>query len=345
MFGASITFAVLFIIALVVTWILTRGHNNAKDEYNRLRAEFDKDSNRYGSGPDSDSKWWWNIWRIIALILTALFGFLAALFLILSTFFAQDPGQATVVRNWSGALEGEPATTEGWHTKVPWTDTFTFDIRNQRVIFVGGEGSDSKGDNAGGEANGPQITVQDSDGVSSNIDITVTYSINPSAVADIYRTYRDADGLRANRLFNDIRSIVRSVPGHYTTLELLTERDKLQNEIREKLESKWEDLGIVVNDVALQEIRPPASVVESYATAQQAQIDVEKAKAQLESATVSAQQKVVQAQAEADANAILNASLTAAILQQRYLDTLKELAAAGNLVVVPEGFNGLVQVK
>ncbi len=52
----------------------------------------------------------------------------------------------------------------------------------------------------------------------------------------------------------------------------------------------------------------------------------------------------MQAQAEADANAILAASLTPAILQQRYLDTLKELAQAGNLVVVPEGFSGLVNV-
>ena len=69
------------------------------------------------------------------------------------------------------------------------------------------------------------------------------------------------------------------------------------------------------------------------------------AKAELEATQVSAQQKVVQAQAEADANAILNGSLTDNILQQRYLDTLKELAAAGNLVVVPDGFSGLVNVQ
>ena len=41
----------------------------------------------------------------------------------------------------------------------------------------------------------------------------------------------------------------------------------------------------------------------------------------------------------ADANAILNASLTGAILQQ--LPRHPQGAAAGNLVVVPEGFNGL----
>ncbi len=82
----------------------------------------------------------------------------------------------------------------------------------------------------------------------------------------------------------------------------------------------------------------------AYAAAQEAQINVQTEQAKLEAVQISAQQKVVQAQAEADANAILNASLTSAILQQRYLDTLKELAAAGNLVIVPEGFSGLVNV-
>ena len=96
--------------------------------------------------------------------------------------------------------------------------------------------------------------------------------------------------------------------------------------------------------VALQEIRYGEQVTNAYAAAQEAQINVETEQAKLEAAKVSAQQKVVQAQAEADANEILAKSLTSAILQQRYLDTLAKLAEAGNLVVVPEGFNGLVNV-
>jgi regulator of protease activity HflC (stomatin/prohibitin superfamily) len=118
----------------------------------------------------------------------------------------------------------------------------------------------------------------------------------------------------------------------------------VQDAILEALEARWDNDGIIVEDVALQEIRYGESVTAAYAAAQEAQINVQTETAKLEAAKVSAQQKVVQAQAEADANAILNASLTPAILQQRYLDTLKELAAAGNLVIVPEGFNGLVNV-
>ena len=125
---------------------------------------------------------------------------------------------------------------------------------------------------------------------------------------------------------------------------MLTDRNAVQDAIQTALEARWKDDGIIVEDVALQEIRYGEQVTAAYAAAQEAQINVETEQAKLEAIKVSAQQKIVQAQAEADANAILAASLTPAILQQRYLDTLKELAAAGNLVVVPEGFNGLVNV-
>jgi len=201
-----------------------------------------------------------------------------------------------------------------------------------------------EGDNIGGAPDGPQITVQDAEGVTANIDIAIRYSLKPDAVIDIYSQYYNEENLRTRLIFNDIRSVVRSIPGKFSTIDMLTDRNAVQEAVLEALEARWEDDGIIVEDVALQEIRYGESVTAAYAAAQEAQINVQTEQAKLEASKVSAQQKVVQAQAEADANAILNASLTDAILQQRYLDTLKELAAAGNLVVVPEGFNGLVNV-
>ena len=123
-------------------------------------------------------------------------------------------------------------------------------------------------------------------------------------------------------------AFVRSVPGKFTTIEMLTNRNAVQEDILKALEARWKDDGIIVEDVALQEIRYGEQVTGAYAAAQEAQINVQAEEAKLEASKVSAQQKVVQAQAEADANAILAASLTDAILKQRYLDTLKELAAA-----------------
>ncbi|HEV7742761.1 MAG TPA: prohibitin family protein [Pseudolysinimonas sp.] len=269
--------------------------------------------------------------------------FLALVFLLLSSFFRQDVGQANVLRDWTGNIVGTE-TASGLHPKAPWVDVVTFDVRNQRAVFVS-EQEPGQGDNIGGAPDGPQITVQDAEGVTANIDIAVRYSLDPAAVSDIYSAYYNEENLRTRLIFNDIRSVVRSVPGKFTTIEMLTNRNAVQEDIFRALVARWKDDGIIVEDVALQEIRYGDQVTSAYAAAQEAQINVQTEEAKLEASKVSAQQKVVQAQAEADANAILAASLTPAILQQRYLDTLAKLAEAGNLVVVPEGFNGLVNVS
>ncbi|MGB3909523.1 MAG: SPFH domain-containing protein [Pseudolysinimonas sp.] len=267
---------------------------------------------------------------------------IGAAFLVFSSFFRQDVGQANVLRDWTGAIVGYQ-TAAGLHWKAPWVDTVTFDVRNQRAVFVS-EQSYGEGDNIGGNPDGPQITVQDAEGVTANIDIAIRYSLDPDAVIDIYSAYYNEENLRTRLIFNDIRSVVRSVPGRYATIDMLTDRDAVQQDILEALERRWENDGIIVEDVALQEIRYGEQVTAAFAAAQEAAIQVQTEQNRLEAVQVSAQQKIVQAQAEAEANAILNASLTDAILQQRYLDTLKELAAAGNLVIVPEGFSGLVNV-
>lgn len=327
MFIFALIFAVAAVIALIVA---------ASNARSRVIAAGDTPN---GSAFKRGSNV--NISRIARWTAGGLF-LLAVIFTLFSSFFRQDVGQANVLRDWTGAILGYE-TAAGLHPKAPWVDVVTFDVRNQRAVFVT-EQAYGEGDNIGGAPDGPQITVQDAEGVTANIDIAIRYSLKPDSVIDIYSQYLNEENLRTRLIFNDIRSVVRSVPGSFATLEMLTDRDAVQQQILEALERRWEDDGIIVEDVALQEIRYGESVTAAFASAQEAAINVQTEQNKLDAAKVSAQQKVVQAQAEADANAILNASLTPAILQQRYLDTLKELAAAGNLVIVPEGFSGLVNV-
>ena len=278
----------------------------------------------------------------IGLGAAGVLGALGVVLAFLSCTYTQDAGEAKVLKDWTGNIVGQNNTT-GLQFKAPWVDTVTFNIRNQPVVFVTPQ-EDDAGNNVGGVPDGPQITVQDADGVSSNIDISVRYSIKPAAVTDIYRQFKDEENFKAAFIEQDVRSVVRLVPNDFSTIDLITDRKAVEAGILKALEDRWETDGILVDSISLQEIRPPQSVVDSYAAAQQAQINVTTEQSKLDAAKVSAQQKVVQAQAESDANAILNASLTQPILQQRYLDTLKELAAAGNLVVVPDGFGGIINV-
>lgn len=261
-----------------------------------------------------------------------------ALLIIPSTFYTQDPGTANVIRSWTGEVIGQ-TTSEGVHFKAPWTNRVSYDIRNQQVIFAADTGAEQQ------TSNGPQITIQDREGVTADIDITVRYSIDPSKVTDIYKQFGSQENFVSRFIENDIRAGVRTIPAGYGTLELLNNRSDAESEIRDYLEERWEDRGVLVQTVSLQEIRYSADVKARFDAAQAARIEVEKAQAELEATEVSAQQKIVQAEAEAEANRVLSESLSEPVLQQRYLDTLRELAAAGNLVVVPPGFEGLVNVR
>ena len=57
---------------------------------------------------------------------------------------------------------------------------------------------------------------------------------------------------------------------------------------------------------------------------------------------IEAETKSIEAQGEADANAILTQSLTDEVLQQQYIEALKAAADNGGLIVVPEGSQPIV---
>jgi regulator of protease activity HflC (stomatin/prohibitin superfamily) len=278
--------------------------------------------------------------RRISRLASPVLGVLAAICLATTMVYAQDPGEAKVLKNWSGAVEGQD-TTEGFAVKAPWVDAIDYDIRNQQAIYIG-NGEDAFN---GKKPNGPQITIQDKDGVSANFDVAVRYSIRPDKVTDVYREFGPQENFRARLIDQDIRYVVRNAPSKYATLDVLTRRGEVEKAITDAFAERWESQGVQVESVALQEIRCPDDVRQKYVDAQNARTEIVKAQAELEASQISAQQKVVQAKAEADANATLAASLTDPILRQRYLDTLKGLAKAGNLVIVPaDGGNQIINI-
>jgi regulator of protease activity HflC (stomatin/prohibitin superfamily) len=240
--------------------------------------------------------------------------------------YTQDPGEAKVLRSVTGDVVGQ-SETEGLHVKAPWVDALTYDVRNQQVIFANPTGKEPQ------NANGPQITVQDREGVTANIDITVRYSIDPDAVTTIYKKYGDQSNFISKFIENDIRAGVRTIPAGYGTLELLNNRAEVEAKIATYLAERWESHGVRAESVSLQEIRYSDDVKQRFDDAQASRIKVEQARADLEATEVSAQQQVVQAQAEAEANRVLTASLTDEVLRSKYLETLAKLAKAGNLVI------------
>lgn len=253
---------------------------------------------------------------------------LAGLFLIFASFYTQEAGEAKVLRDWTGNIVGS-STESGAHWKAPWVDTVDWDIRNQQAAFLG----DGTTTHAGQAVTGAEITFTDRDGVTGNMDIAVIYSIQADKVEDLTFDYTGQEDFKVKVVENDIKSIPRDIASTYTTIKMYNERSQLGQDIEEALRTSWEKKGIIIEDVQIQGIRYSDAVKERFEAAQNAQTEIVKAEAELKKTEIDAQQQVIKAQAEADANNLLAASLTAPILQQRYLDTLAKLAEAGNLVI------------
>lgn len=254
----------------------------------------------------------------------------------LASTYIQNVGEAKVLKSWSGEVVGQDVES-GFAWKAPSTREVNFDVRNQQATYNG----NGEGDNV----TGPQITVTDKDGVRSDVDLQVLYSIKPDAVTDIYYEHQNQETFKSRVVEQDIRSVTRTIPGKFSTQQLLNDRAGVEKAVFDALTERWTEKGIILESVALQEVRPPSEVLARYADAQSAQAQVAKEKALLEAAEVKAQQKIVEATAEAEANNVLTKSLTPEVLQQRQLDTLRAIGEKGNLVVVPEGSTPMVQVQ
>lgn len=258
-----------------------------------------------------------------------------------SCVYAQDVGQTILLRNFGGSL-GSVSTDAGFHVKAPWQDTIAYDVRNNVLSFMG---SQEKDQFEGGSANGSAVTVNDSGGASATIDIQVNYSLDPNAAKELYSNYGSQENFVKSVCAVDIRAVPRQVSGQFDTISILTARSEFANAVQEALAAKWENYGLIVESVSIQNVVYPQNIIDKYSEAQAAEIAKETALNNQEVAKVNAETKVIEAQGEADANAVLSESLTDEVLQQRYIDTLKEIGANGNLVVVPENSTPVVQTN
>lgn len=252
-----------------------------------------------------------------------------------SGIYSQDVGESVMLRSTTGSINGI-STEAGWHVKKPWEKAIRFDTRNNVVSFI-----NSKSE-AGKDATGSYITVQDRDGAKANIDIVVRYSIDPAKIETIYRNFKTQENFTDRVLTQAVRSTVREIPTTYGTMEVLNKRAEIGSKIADDLRKQLEPHGVILEDVDLQEIAYSAEVQDRLDEAQTSRIAVDKAKADLERAKIEAETAKTSAQGTSDANKILEGSLTETILQQKYIDAL---AKAGTIYVVPEGSTPLVTVK
>lgn len=277
---------------------------------------------------------------------------LAVICLFGSMFYQNGVGEAKVVVNSLDKKVVRTIDAPGAGFKAPWEDFVDFDLFSQEVKFAGN--GDNTPSYAGGSVNGMAITVNVG-GVSggstrADIDLSATYSVDASKVADIYSEFRSQERFTEQIIQKQLLSISRQVPSDYSAVDFRgTKRGEAEMAILTKVNEKLAEYGVEFTTLTIQDVRYPESVETALTQIEEANQAAQKAEADKRTAEVNAEKALVEAEGvanaqiekargEAEANRLLSESLTPSVIELRRIEAIQKAAENGSLII--DGGNG-----
>lgn len=265
-------------------------------------------------------------------------------------------GYVGVVYNMNGGVDGE-VLTQGWHLILPTKKVTTYTIGIEQSYLT----SDDRGDSPSDDS----FEVPSSDGKGLTVDLTYTYRFDESVISNTFTRFKGKDGesVRDTFLKPNIISWTKEVTAKYPVTDILgDERANLNTALTEYISEKCQPYGVIIENVSLINIDADAETreaVQQKVNAQQqkelAEIEAETAKinankekevAQIEAEKMKveaqgyADAKLIEAQAEAEANRLVSESLTANILQQQKINKWD-----GKLPTVSGDSNAIIDIR
>ena len=201
------------------------------------------------------------------------------------------------------------------------------------------------------------FAFQTQEGMVSNVDVSVSYTVNKDKVHVLFQTYRKGlDEITQQYLRNFIRDSLNQVASRMTVEEAYGERkQELQDGVLKIVREKMNPLGINIDFIAfVGGIRPPESVVRAIDAkvaakqlAQQRENEIQEAEAQakkqealalgasnarIQEAKGRAEAIRIEAEAQAEANKMLSSSLSENLIRyeqtKRWNGTLPQVSGS-----------------
>jgi prohibitin 1 len=256
-----------------------------------------------------------------------------------SSFTIIQPGNVGVVFNrWSGSLK---TVGQGVAWRVPWVtqvQSYPVALRTYTMVARSAEGS-SRGDDS--------IDLPTREGQHIRQDISVTYNTGPEKAADVFKSFRGAEigDIEANFIRRTIITVSQNAAGQVSLTDLISnQRLALQTRIQEDLSQEMNKMGFVVDKVNLGASHLPQVIEQqlqqkmaAQQQAQQADYELQRqqtlAKAKVAEAEGDAQATLVKAKAQAEANNLLQQTLSPLLIQGKAIDrwngTLPQFTGGG----------------
>jgi regulator of protease activity HflC (stomatin/prohibitin superfamily) len=263
--------------------------------------------------------------KYLPLVVIAAVALIVLLSAFSSIFYRIEASERAVLfKTLSGTLDKENIIRPGWHVKAPWNEIYVYEVSENKIEET--------------------MDVLDKNGLNISVDVTVRFHPKYNEIGTIQENFR---GDYIQRLvIPEARSTVRQVMGRYTAEEIYsTKRPEVEAAIKEETRSVLGAPGneVEMKSLLIRSIKLPEQIKnaienklkqEQEALAYQFRLDKEKSEAE---------RKRIAAEGEAQANKIINSSLTPELLRMRGIEATKDIANSSNskVIVIGGGDDGL----
>jgi regulator of protease activity HflC (stomatin/prohibitin superfamily) len=233
-------------------------------------------------------------------------------------------GEAGVLwkRFAGGVVTDQPPLGEGFHIVAPWNEVIVYEVRQQELT--------------------EKMKVLSSNGLDIQLEATAWFQPQTENLGLLHQT----KGINyLDRVLKPaMRSATRSVVGRYTPEQIYSsKRDAIQNEIFDETKKIIDNQYVQLNDVLVRDVTLPTAIkdaIERKLGQEQESLEYE---FRLQKAKKEAEKQRIEAQGKADANQILNSSLTDKILKDKGIEATLEMAKSPNskVIVIGGGDGGL----
>lgn len=225
-------------------------------------------------------------------------------------------------RKFGSGVDTEVTYGEGFHFIAPWNKMFIYEVRQQEAT--------------------EKMEVLSSNGLYISVELSAWYVPDYAQLGMLHQ--KIGQGYLNRVVRPSLRSATRSVIGRYEPEQIYSsKRDAIQEEIFEETKKILIPQFVQLNEVLVRDVVLPITIKNAIESKLKQEQEALEYKFKLQKAVQEAEKQRIEADGKANANRILNASLSDKILQDKGIEATLELANSPNtkIIVIGGGDKGL----
>lgn len=242
---------------------------------------------------------------------------LVGVIMLFMSFTSINQGHVGVVYNKNGGVEAK-TLGQGMHMVSPFKKVTEYPVALETVEYK-------------------EVQLATKDGKPLSIDMTFNYMNEPSKVVDIFNKFKGAkpEVIEDTFLRSRLKESALSVTSKYTILEIFQNREEIKVAIDKAFTEDVSQYGFIADDFVLGTPVPDSNtqkaiqnVVDAQQKLEALKIETQQAKEQAEKQKVEAEgkatAKIAEAKGEAEANRLVQQSITPELLKKMEMEARKE---------------------